>query len=194
MADRYLKGVLTVIAGSLLFLCVSVVVPRLGSPAEAGMIQVDADIVESGGTVELTGPTYLPDWSALVVLWDWSNNSCDAIFLPSADVQSPTWTAPQHTSDVWGDLLACSIHLRVSADGETFPVSDNYVISVRPEGQHEGSFPDVPPAHWAYSHIEAVHAAGIVQGYPDGFYHPDDVVTRDQMAVFIARAAGVVVE
>ena len=29
----------------------------------------------------------------------------------------------------------------------------------------------------------------MVQGY-DGYYHPELVVTRDQMAVFIARAFG----
>ena len=29
---------------------------------------------------------------------------------------------------------------------------------------------------------------GVVQGYDDGYYHPEYAVTRDQMAVFIARA------
>jgi hypothetical protein len=29
---------------------------------------------------------------------------------------------------------------------------------------------------------------GVVQGYLDGNYHPADIVTRDQMAVYVARA------
>ena len=29
---------------------------------------------------------------------------------------------------------------------------------------------------------------GIVQGYLDGYYYPEAIVTRDQMAVYIARA------
>jgi hypothetical protein len=29
-----------------------------------------------------------------------------------------------------------------------------------------------------------------VAGYPDGLYHPEVVVTRDQMAVYVARAFG----
>jgi len=49
-------------------------------------------------------------------------------------------------------------------------------------------FPDVPADHWAKAEIEACYAAGIVGGYGDGAYHPSDVVTRDQMAVYIARA------
>ncbi len=49
-------------------------------------------------------------------------------------------------------------------------------------------FADVPPDHWAFAEIEACAAAGIVAGYPDGFYRPTASVSRDQMAVFISRA------
>ncbi len=50
------------------------------------------------------------------------------------------------------------------------------------------SFLDVPPDYWAVSSIEAVKAAGVAQGYPDDCYLPGKTITRDQMAVFIARA------
>jgi len=49
-------------------------------------------------------------------------------------------------------------------------------------------FPDVPPAYWAYNEIGACYAARLVSGYPDGGYRPGEVVTRDQMAVYIARS------
>ncbi len=49
-------------------------------------------------------------------------------------------------------------------------------------------FPDVPAGHWAGTAIEACLANGVIQGYPDGHYVPDSVVTRDQMAVYIVRA------
>jgi beta propeller repeat protein len=51
-----------------------------------------------------------------------------------------------------------------------------------------GSFPDVLWDHWAITQIEVAHEAGIVFGYWNGSYKPDLAVTRDQMAVFIARA------
>ena len=49
-------------------------------------------------------------------------------------------------------------------------------------------FSDVGFRNWAHKEIQACADAGIVTGYSDGTYHPEVVVTRDQMAVFVARA------
>ena len=51
-------------------------------------------------------------------------------------------------------------------------------------------FPDVPAGFWAGTAVEACVNNDVVQGYLDGNYHPDDIVTRDQMAVYVARAFG----
>jgi hypothetical protein len=52
------------------------------------------------------------------------------------------------------------------------------------------TFPDVPTSFWAYKYVEyiAQPAIGVTKGYPDGDYHPEYVCTRDQMAVYVARA------
>ena len=61
------------------------------------------------------------------------------------------------------------------------------------------TFPDVPDIgygddgtepFWAYKHIEYCVEHGVVYGYDDGWYHPERTVTRDQMAVYVARAFG----
>jgi len=52
------------------------------------------------------------------------------------------------------------------------------------------TFPDVPPDFWAYKQVEYCARNGVVQGYDNGSYGPEVVVTRDQMAVYIARAFG----
>jgi hypothetical protein len=52
----------------------------------------------------------------------------------------------------------------------------------------EPTFADVTDGFWAFPHVEYCVAQGVVQGYEDGLYHPSDVVTRDQMAVYVARA------
>ncbi len=57
-----------------------------------------------------------------------------------------------------------------------------------PTGPATANFSDVPTSFWAYKYIEYCRAKSIVGGYPDGTYQPATTVTRDQMAVFVARA------
>ena len=55
------------------------------------------------------------------------------------------------------------------------------------------SFPDVPPDYWAYNDINWLQDNGISTGFPDGTYHPEEYVTRAEMAAFLHRTAGVIV-
>jgi hypothetical protein len=50
------------------------------------------------------------------------------------------------------------------------------------------TFPDVGTGHWAYADVEALADAGVVEGYPSGYYRPEYTVNREQMAVFVARS------
>jgi hypothetical protein len=49
------------------------------------------------------------------------------------------------------------------------------------------TFPDVQSDHWAWQFVEAIAAAGLTSGFPDGTYRPDNPVTRAEMAVFIKK-------
>ena len=51
-------------------------------------------------------------------------------------------------------------------------------------------FPDVPAGFWAGTAIETCVENDVVRGYDDGYYRPEATVTRDQMAVYVARAFG----
>ena len=60
-----------------------------------------------------------------------------------------------------------------------------------PPGPVTPTFSDVTATNswaWCYKHVEYVVARGVVSGYSDGTYRPATVCTRDQMAVFVARA------
>ena len=57
-----------------------------------------------------------------------------------------------------------------------------------PRGPAKASFHDVPTSYWAFKYIEYAKTRGVVQGYPGGLYEPSNVVARDQMSVFLARA------
>ena len=49
-------------------------------------------------------------------------------------------------------------------------------------------FPDVTPDMWSCKYIKRLKELGITTGYGDGRYGPYDLVTRAQMAAFLARA------
>lgn len=44
--------------------------------------------------------------------------------------------------------------------------------------------------HWARAHVEQLVAAGVVAGFPDGTYRPDDPLTRGAFVKMLAAAAG----
>ncbi|RMG06885.1 MAG: hypothetical protein D6728_17790, partial [Cyanobacteria bacterium J055] len=44
--------------------------------------------------------------------------------------------------------------------------------------------------HWAQTCIESLAEAGVVSGYPDGRFHPDDPVKRVEFAVMVRQAFG----
>jgi len=50
------------------------------------------------------------------------------------------------------------------------------------------AFVDVPKTYWAYSFITALSAQGIVSGFPDGTFKPDQPVTRAEFATQVEKA------
>ena len=52
-------------------------------------------------------------------------------------------------------------------------------------------FPDVKPSHWAAAYINlAARGRGIISGYPDGKFYPDNTVTMAQAVTILLRVLG----
>ena len=49
-------------------------------------------------------------------------------------------------------------------------------------------FSDVPEGHWAYDAVNKLAAEGVVDGYTDGTYGGDKLMTRYEMAQIVAKA------
>lgn len=49
-------------------------------------------------------------------------------------------------------------------------------------------FSDVPAGHWVYDAVNKLAAEGVVEGYPDGSYGGDRLMTRYEMAQIVAKA------
>lgn len=51
-------------------------------------------------------------------------------------------------------------------------------------------FPDVPTNHWAAEQMDILSDKGVIVGYPDGTFKPDDNVTRAEFASMAIKALG----
>ena len=49
-------------------------------------------------------------------------------------------------------------------------------------------FPDVPANHWAYEYVTKLHNLGIIEGYPDGNFDGNRMMTRYEFAAVVYRA------
>jgi len=54
--------------------------------------------------------------------------------------------------------------------------------------QRSTTFSDVGAEHFASGYIASAADAGIIKGFSDGTFHPNDILTREQAATLISRA------
>ena len=57
------------------------------------------------------------------------------------------------------------------------------------EAYTTSSFYDVPAGEWYFQFVEAAYNLGIIQGTASGIFEPNALITRQDMAVMVARAA-----
>ena len=55
----------------------------------------------------------------------------------------------------------------------------------------QADFTDVPTSHWAYSYIDKMAKGGLIKGYGNNKFGPNDTFTVAQMATIICNAKGV---
>jgi hypothetical protein len=60
----------------------------------------------------------------------------------------------------------------------------------KPAVTAENPFSDVGSDQWYYNAVRWAYAQGLVTGYGDGKFGPEDLVTREQLAAILWRAAG----
>ncbi len=61
-------------------------------------------------------------------------------------------------------------------------------LDIKPSVQLMGRFNDVPADKWYFSTVNTAASAGLISGYSNSVFGPDDLVTREQMAIMISKA------
>ena len=64
----------------------------------------------------------------------------------------------------------------------------NGVAGTKMKADHTTLFPDVAANHWAYEAVSDLSRRGLVEGYPDGTFGGDHLLTRYEFAQIVYRA------
>jgi len=146
-----------------------------------------------------------------IAQWAWSDNGAKGSFSPSASVRNPSYRARANDGAVPTTIV---LSVCATCDGQSPLTASSYLglivqpkpnlrlrdtateqdeltdsVLVIPSDPGEGdTFSDLPADFWATNAIQACVRAGIATGFPDGTYRPGLVVSRDQAAVYLARA------
>ena len=64
----------------------------------------------------------------------------------------------------------------------------NGVAGTKMKADHTTLFPDIPTNHWAYEAVSDLSHRGLVEGYPDGTFGGDRMLTRYEFAQIVYRA------
>lgn len=63
-------------------------------------------------------------------------------------------------------------------------------VAMAPAAVSAQSFKDVPISHWAYEYIKSMSEAGYIKGYGDGYFKPDNPVSRWESLIMASRILG----
>lgn len=67
---------------------------------------------------------------------------------------------------------------------------DNVYVPGTPSASYSNSYTDVPATHWAYHPIMTMTDGGLLAGYGNGKFGPDDTLTKEQVHIIYTRTLG----
>ncbi len=80
--------------------------------------------------------------------------------------------------------------IMVSSVSSVFAVTYGEEYQNQPTKTYSQVFSDVSKGHWAFSYIGEMNQRGVISGYPNGCYYPENYVTRAEFAKIMCVAAG----
>ncbi|MDP4134168.1 MAG: S-layer homology domain-containing protein, partial [Bacillota bacterium] len=99
-------------------------------------------------------------------------------------------TTPSETPDNVSMVKSANT-AAVSAPGKALAnVGSTYSTSIDSTDYVDPSYSDVSALHWAYNDIEYLRGIGVISGYSDGTFKPDDNILYEDAVKFIVSALG----
>lgn len=175
------------------------------SAADAAPMTIELERIDSVEKVFRASDNSLSDWEVVSLKSDLDKLSADIDRLVKVSSQ-PTVTVnisnlPSDSRNHWAQqyigLLLEKGTIGGFPDG-TFKPDDGITraqfaaivvkaLGLPPAGRN-AEFKDLSDKHWAYKAISSAVEGGLVGGFPDGSFRPEDKLTRTQALVILAKA------
>ncbi|MBE7041948.1 MAG: hypothetical protein E7399_00435 [Ruminococcaceae bacterium] len=206
MSNKVVNGTTkTMLTGQVVQLKASESVTWASSNSSIGMITKDGKLVANNpGVVEITayGATSAASFkvqialnpSTVVTLGGEEDDDIEPLVIPFTDLGDYSW-ATRMICELAADGIVSgkSATLYAPADNVTRAEFASLLVRALKLTSNEAGadFTDVNEGDWYYNTVKTASALGIVSGYGDGTFGPNDSITREQMAVMAQHAAEV---
>jgi len=115
--------------------------------------------------------------------------------VPSSTALVPTFTTlPSNTAPATSTRTSTNTPTSTSVVSTPSATATNPAVSSPTSTVCAVTFRDVPQNHTFYPHVRCLACRGVVSGYVDGTFKPDNLVTRGQLAKIVSNAAGLTQE
>lgn len=143
----------------------------------------------------------LSDWEVMTVARDLDRLDAEISRTLTKPVKVDTTGGAADTRGHWAEQYIALLQKRGTIGGfpdGTFKPNDyitraqfaaiaTRALNLPPAGR-PANFKDVPAKYWGANAISQVSDAGLVTGFPDGSFRPEDKITRAQALVILAKA------
>lgn len=143
----------------------------------------------------------LSDWEVMTVARDLDRLEAEVGRTMSTPPKIDTANASADTRGHWAEQYIALLQKRGTIGGfpdgsfkpndfitrAQFAAIATRALNLPPAGR-PANFKDVPAKYWGANAISQVSDAGLVTGFPDGSFRPEDKITRAQALVILAKA------
>jgi len=91
-------------------------------------------------------------------------------------------------TDVAATPATTTAHTIAALAQKPYPVNIDY--QNRSSATEKSGLSDLEPQHWAYLSITSLITAGVLRGYPDGTFRPDNPVSRAEFTRYLVSGLG----
>ncbi len=148
--------------------------------------QVIVSLVNGLG-LSASDETVLSTYSDRDAIPDYAKDEVNTATKKEMVVSYPKTEQLNPTKDATRAEVAAMVYQALVDANQVSEVNSDYIVSATPDDNQPKTFPDIQK-HWAKPFIEGLLDKGLISGFGDGTFKPNEKMTRAQYAALLVKA------